>query len=456
MSRRINPKPEFAMQQRVEQLWGAFEYPDIDPNQLPFELAGGGGGDPSILIAASDATPQSKEMAHYIATGANDDVLINTALGIFLNDGPSQGGRVVLSEGNFYCTPGEIVATDRMHIHGLGHNRTAIRNNAVGTSSTSLVTAQTAAGVSNLSILTENSYAGIALTADFASLHGIRHAGPAHQGIAITGGQQPMSDLRLNGDYAHSGLYVNGDNVNLTNVIVLRVASTGPAVFIDNSTANASTITGLVVMNQVSGAGGGIQIDAGEVVVSGFAIVTQGESGITIDNADVFDCVFSDGYIEADYGVRMINTGIVTNTRFSDLVIKAAVSGMDMALVFQSLISGVAVYDAGEHAFLFDNCDNNTISNCVAYQPGRNTDNTYDGFIFSNDSDENHIHGNHVIPASSGNATRYGINISAATCDDNAVYANYLGATADYGTGDLNDAGTGTLTAPAANGQFVF
>ena len=82
----------------------------------------------------------------------------------------------------------------------------------------------------------------------------------------------------------------------------------------------------------------------------------------------------------------------------------------------------------------------------LVISPGQATSNTYDGIILSGTATKNTVRGNEVHADPS---TRYGINVSAATCDCNVVVANVLGDLADYGTDALNDAGTGTwLTFP--------
>jgi hypothetical protein len=97
-----------------------------------------------------------------------------------------------------------------------------------------------------------------------------------------------------------------------------------------------------------------------------------------------------------------------------------------------------------------------TIRSNVVDEPGQGTTNTFDGIILSGDSNVNAVVGNTVKPSGVGNTTRYGVNVSAATCDDNVVADNWLGPIATYGTGSFNNAGTGTITAPAANGQYEY
>jgi hypothetical protein len=81
--------------------------------------------------------------------------------------------------------------------------------------------------------------------------------------------------------------------------------------------------------------------------------------------------------------------------------------------------------------------------------------NTFDGLLI--DGDRNVVALNTVIPAGAGNTTRYGLNVNSG--NDNAVFANYLGDSSDYGTADSVDNATATQTTPAAGaigGQWAF
>ena len=61
------------------------------------EMAAAGGGIPYRIVAASDASDESKQKAHYICDGTHDEVEIQQAI----DDLPSQGGIIFLTEGKF-------------------------------------------------------------------------------------------------------------------------------------------------------------------------------------------------------------------------------------------------------------------------------------------------------------------------------------------------------------------
>jgi hypothetical protein len=79
----------------------------------------------------------------------------------------------------------------------------------------------------------------------------------------------------------------------------------------------------------------------------------------------------------------------------------------------------------------------------VIWEPGWDATNAYDGIVLSANVEQCLISSNLVQPAAT--FTRYGINIGTATCDSNVVVGNNLGGSAGYGSGPLNNAGTGTI-----------
>ena len=65
---------------------------------------------------------------------------------------------------------------------------------------------------------------------------------------------------------------------------------------------------------------------------------------------------------------------------------------------------------------------------------------SFDGILIEGNSDRNLITGNRIV----GSGGRFAINVSASTVDNTRIGFNQVGVDADYGTGAINDAGTGT------------
>jgi parallel beta-helix repeat protein len=109
------PKTAYAMQTMVEDLATRFVYPDLDTRPGPPFISGGGGA-PTVVVAAVDATDFSKSKADYVCTGINDDQTIQAAITAI-----PEGGRVLLTEGTFTCRYGQIIiSVEAIHIQGMG------------------------------------------------------------------------------------------------------------------------------------------------------------------------------------------------------------------------------------------------------------------------------------------------------------------------------------------------
>jgi parallel beta-helix repeat protein len=97
------------------------------------------------------------------------------------------------------------------------------------------------------------------------------------------------------------------------------------------------------------------------------------------------------------------------------------------------------VYNSGRHGISITDSSHNRLSGQVI-DAGKDTNNTYDGVILAGNSDRNRTAFT-VTYLGSGNQARYGLNISASTCDSNIEASLLLAGS----TGHYNDAGTGTV-----------
>ena len=90
---------------RVNSLEDALEFADA-----------GGGGIPYRIVAASDASAESKAKAHYVCSGANDQNTIEQAI----NDLPATGGIIFLTEGNYSFDAYKEIYSDNKSIAIIG------------------------------------------------------------------------------------------------------------------------------------------------------------------------------------------------------------------------------------------------------------------------------------------------------------------------------------------------
>lgn len=329
----------------------ALEFEEADQGVT---ILGGGGGAPTLVVAASDATQFSKNRADFICNGVDDDVVIQAA-----NDAMSGvGGRVVLTEGTFSVSSTITIGVSAspnipVQIYGLGQNITIVDK----TDDTGDVFTTRASGCSMRHLSVVDGAIGVDVNhADF-TLEDVEFSSQGSHAVDLGGADAVMVNCAIES--------VGGDGVNVS----------GSGVF--------------VIGNHI-----------------GF---TDG-NGITITSTD---CIVATNSVEA----------------------------------------------AGDHGIEIDGGSDNQVQANIIDQWGSDTNNTYDGVLLTGDSNSNKIIGNHLTPRSSGNLARYGINVSAATCDDNVVFANFLGDSSDYGTADSVDSGTGTLTAAddgVIGGQFAF
>jgi len=210
----------------------------------------------------------------------------------------------------------------------------------------------------------------------------------------------------------------------------VSIVGTGPfSTFLTGSTGNASY--GVVNASSTSQVAN-VAITA---VSSGAAIIAAGGDGTLISNV----------YLTAD-GNHITHNGAGRLT-----VINSFMDGAGPGYVTTSgpgwLIGNII--EVGEHGVSLTDSSGGMYSlNYVA--AGTGTDNTYDNIILAGNSDRNVIETNYLFPTVA-TSPRYGVNVSAATCNTNRIGDNQYGVITDYGTDFLNDAGTGTFYPTATN-----
>jgi len=422
---------------------------EVPKGGVPF-----GGGDvtgiPTIFIACSDAHPNSKVVAHYQFDGENDVAIYELALQSILDDAPTTGGRIVISEGHFYIDPAfngtyGTRVTDRIHLMGMGAYRTFIVNQGNGTAGNALIEVQTDGEMSDIGFDTVTGFVGRVVKNDYGRLSNLFFQGPCESALYLNGTQQPISDIVVNSTPSDACIVIDEGWVALNNVVSLRAGSGGAFMRITNGATTAVTINNLVVSHQ-PGVGNGIEIESiSEVVLSNFAIVTPGNIGILVDASTPFWANISNGFIRADYGISWAGSPGFVHSKISNLLIVPDLIGIDMKGMFHSTIENVSMYQPGQHGIRLTDCSDNELSKIRIYRPGLDLNNTYDGIILEGNSDRNTIQINRILSAPTSPKARFGINISASTCNDNVVVGNNLRPSANFGTDALNDAGTGTV-----------
>lgn len=125
--KRLPPQPLYAVPESVLDLARRFQYPDMD-TVTPLAQPSGGGGTPTVVVAAANATDISKSKADYICSGANDQTTVLEAISVI--EATGVGGRLLLTEGqfNFVAANDTIIQSNQagLTIEGMGPEATTI------------------------------------------------------------------------------------------------------------------------------------------------------------------------------------------------------------------------------------------------------------------------------------------------------------------------------------------
>ena len=145
----------------------------------------------------------------------------------------------------------------------------------------------------------------------------------------------------------------------------------------------------------------------------------------------------------------MWNVAVLDN-QFHAAGIAAVDAAVYMLRAERCQVSGNQFREVDEHGIHLEQCERvNVVGNQFA-GVGEATTDTYDAIRLEDDTNRCRVEGNVVDPAQldSPNLTgqpAVGIHVVDSTCDTNIVVGNDLGATSEYGSAALTDAGTGTI-----------
>lgn len=129
---------------------------------------------------------------------------------------------------------------------------------------------------------------------------------------------------------------------------------------------------------------------------------------------------------------NLTGRGVYIESASGDAILVDGVTGSDLEFV---------VKNASNHGVHITDSSLNRLTGVVE-NAGLATDDTYDAVILDGDSDQNRLAFT-VVDNFGGNQMRYGVNISASTCNTNVEASFLLGVGA---TGPYNDSGTDTRT----------
>lgn len=419
-------------------LWRRFENPVRDKGGGTF--GGGGKGTPTVVVAASNSSETSKAKADFICSGFNDEETIQAALDITT----VEGGEVWLAEGR-YTTTGPITISNQTALRGLGVAASEI----IGSSTTALIVASGSTRISDLYIENTDLTSGNAINIA-GSLCVIERCSiwsrSVGNGIQKTGG----GSLLVHGCWIQGsgdGLVTDvgdGDYLTVTSTLF---QSCEKAIHVVGAGSGSALIT---ITNNTfdSNLDWAIQLESiqlVQIVGNSFLSSGLGQNGaISLDEfslqASIVGNTFDSTGNGPDIYTAADRTLIANNAMENPGSISIHLDGASLCNVNDNNI-----FDPVQHGIVLTDASDNILTDNLVHGAGSGITNTYDNIFLEGDSNQNTIKGNKGIPSSGAHDTRYGINISAATCDNNAVIHNDLRPTAIYGTGDFNNAGTGTI-----------
>ena len=118
----------------------------------------------TFVVAASDASADSKQFADYVCDGTADDVQISAAIAAL----PSMGGKVVLSEGEFNITSDIVINTSATKLVGQGRGATILTAQTGVTNAVIDIVTNTAAELDDVTV------EGIKMDVNSKTVDGIR------------------------------------------------------------------------------------------------------------------------------------------------------------------------------------------------------------------------------------------------------------------------------------------
>jgi hypothetical protein len=423
------------------------------PAPLPTPISGAGGA-PTVVIAAYNCTLLSQNKADLFCTGVNDDGTFLIALSILeskLNDsGVGVGGRIVLTEGDFYFTS-ELPIVGSVKIEGMGM-RASIIHLAAGANSHMFHLASPYSGSFELmsvgldgakAFQTSGNHTAIqfdpnagtgALLLDNVHIHDF-----TGNGLTL---DRPACQFSMSSCLVESNtlvgvyLFVEGH----FRIVDSMIRSNGTIGVSANGAALEMSST-IVANNTTHGFSAGGIFESTQKLVVGCAFTGNGGYGVLWDGVNGS---FTGNYIGSNLGqagglfignspLAVTGNTFASNAGFGSMLSQGGG-------VLGGTFTGNVVKGSGQHGTYIEGAnwlvaDNHYQSN------GQTATNTYDDIHVASPGDDCHIHGN-VIRVGAANVTRYGINV-AAGATNNWIHTN--DARAGHGTGKYNDAGTGTI-----------
>jgi len=412
----------------------------------------------TIVVAASDASAKSKAQADYVCDGTDDQVEIQAAIDAL----PASGGKVVLSEGTYNISDTITVASNNITLTGQGYEATKLflvnatnkpffdidatdirigriyfdGNKANQTAGNGLIQIGVVERIVIDHCKFENAYlAGIVagltagdyvndITISFCLFISCNDPGYINNPAGATAIASYRA--KIIGCYSYDCKYLAGMGRTDHDVVIAgnHVRATS-----DNGIDCYQVVGGIIANNIIESAGNsGITLDSSiNFAIEGNTIKNSTGDGIYVSNSSQYVL------IEGNYCEGSGYCGILVYDDSHYCLI-------NNNIIYKPDRWGIRIAGNVNTKTSSDHC---IISNNIIIAASQLTDNARDGIALADDANFNLIQGNICRIGTEAKRPKYGIDIETADCDYNMIQGNDL---YDSGaTGDLNDAGTGTL-----------
>lgn len=429
---------------------------------LPTPITGGGSA-PTVVVASSESTQYSKDRADFRCTGVNDEMTVQRALNVCA----LTGGIVWLCEGGYYfevpTTGPAITIPPTTALWGVGESTDGAAaldmSNASDPGRQAMVRMGNHTQIRGLTIYCYDSVLPIQFATNATVLKVVDCWLEPRDVACIEGSGNSLIWIERNvlvpggapTDEDDSSIHLTGNG--LVDIWIQRnyMSSGWHGVFIDgdqgknyirDNEMNQMWYSGVRLKNDVN------PIFATKVagnVISVPGVDADGSTGdagiyVTADGADIDPTTAQNLGLDIHDNTVEVGGAIIHGIRISDICL---VNCHDNYIEQQ-----------GMHGIFLENANDNQVHGNTIQEPNTFPTTTFDGISLEG-SDRNYVYLNKLVEHRGGspNYYRYGINVSDAASDDNAIFLNDL-RLAGSGTDFFNDAGTGTLVDPPSGAPY--
>lgn len=396
----------------------------------------------TLVVAASNAAALSRLQADYRCDGVDDHLEIQAAIDAVAALG---GGKVLLSEGTFVAN---LAITNPANYETMIVVKTNVTLEGSGWGTVITVP-------NGYTLVVEGAIIGTQIPGptiyNFAAIKNLQVNGNRAN---VVGSLHAMtclgSDTLIENCYVHDSshgiqVYTPCHRAIIKGNLIKNTGSTG--VYLD--TVEDCTVTGNIC---IATGYFGVWIDQSHwCTVTGNATY-QCTRGIGFSRPSTYNVVSSNSVHDPDQVGIYLEDAAGANIKYN-LIIGNNIWGAGLAAGIylgwtagtpnsHNSVIGNGIFQSSRHGIYCASPDN-IIENNFIMESSQELNNTYDGIYLETGADRNLIQGNLIRQGALANKARYGVNISAASCEDNLVRNNDL---YDSGTTDeLNDSGTGSV-----------